>query len=139
MFSCTPRRVTARQDMESERVGLVCLKNRMREVRLEPDFVGDACTTTPFSVELLVKAVRPKFSDLPCLTDNTSGSCSINPVIIVAGSRRLRSVFLRKMFSLFAQKMALSLTDIELLEEEQAPIASTANTHSTQVGMFIQC
>jgi hypothetical protein len=95
----------------------------MREVRLEPDFVGDACTTTPFSVELLVKAVRPKFSDLPCLTDNTSGSCSINPVIIVAGSRQLRSVFLRKMFSLFAQKMALSLTDIELLEEEQAPIA----------------
>ena len=64
--------------MESERIVLVCLKNRTREVRLE--LVGDdacACTTTPFSVDLLDKAVRAKFADLPCLAD-TSGSCSID-------------------------------------------------------------
>ena len=56
-------------ERESERVVLVCLKNRTREVRLEAE--SDACTDTPFPVSRLDQAIRAKFSDLPSLTSTS--------------------------------------------------------------------
>ena len=53
--------------MESERVILVCLKNRTQEGRLE----SDGNTAALFSLSVLDQAVRAKFADLPSLSDTS--------------------------------------------------------------------